>query len=286
MLVTRYTRIPQDAALGVVLSVFFGFGLVLLGFIQRLPTSNKAGLDKFLFGQAATLLQQDVITMAVFGAAALACVLLLWKEFKLLSFDPEYAGTLGYPVQRLELLLTALTVVAIVIGLQTVGVVLMSAMLVAPAAAARQWTQRLGVMALLSGVFGAVAGVLGAVVSAQFGNLPTGPTIVLVMSTIVLASLLCAPQRGIVARLVRRARQRVQFAVEALLVHLLHHEGLPEEADEARLSHFVSDLRWSQRFLHRIVRAATHAGYIAQRDATHLTLTPAGREVARRAMLR
>lgn len=122
--ITRTTRIKDDAALGLVLSVFFGFGLMLLTFAQKLSDARQAGLDKFLFGQAATLLQNDVIAMAAVGALALGATLLFWKEFKLLTFDADYAASLGYPVQMLDVLLTTLLVVAIVIGLQTVGVVL------------------------------------------------------------------------------------------------------------------------------------------------------------------
>ena len=131
-------------------------------------------------------------------------VALFWKEFKLLSFDPEFAGSLGFPVRGLDILLISLMVIAIVVGLQTVGVVLMSAMLVAPAAAARQWTDRLGLMVVLSGLFGALAGMLGAVTSSQVSHLPTGPTIVLFMSVVVAISLLFAPNRGLIAR----SRQR------------------------------------------------------------------------------
>ena len=151
--VIRTTRIKDDSALGLVLSVFFGFGLMLLTFTQRLPDATQAGLDKFLFGQAATLLQRDVVTMAIIGVLAIALLMTFWKEFKLITFDTEYAASLGYPVRFLDVLLTTLLVVAIVLGLQTVGVVLMSAMIVAPAAAARQWTDKLKNMVILGGLF-------------------------------------------------------------------------------------------------------------------------------------
>jgi manganese/zinc/iron transport system permease protein len=285
MSVVRYTRVKQDAALGIVLSVFFGFGLMLLTFVQKLPDASQAGLDRFLFGQAATLLQRDVETMAILGALALFVVMLLWKEFKLLSFDPEFAATLGYPVRRLDILLTSLIVIAVVVGLQTVGVVLMSAMLVAPAAAARQWTERLSVMVVLSGIFGAFVGLAGAVTSSLIAHMPTGPTIVLYMSAIVLLSLLLAPQRGILARARRAARQRWQFAVEALAVHLLHHEGRPEEPVESELSHLEAELRWNKDFAQRVVTEAIQSGLVLRSNG-HLALTPQGREVARQVMVR
>jgi manganese/zinc/iron transport system permease protein len=187
--VTRTTRVPFDSALGGVLAVFFGLGLLLLTFMQRhLPDAQMAGLDRFLFGQAATLLPEDVLAMAALGAVVLAALALFWKEFKLICFDPDYAASLGLPVRRLDAGLTALLVMAIVSGLQGVGVVLMSAMLIAPAAAARPWAHRLSRQVLLAGTAGGLAGFAGTL----FGhvlNLPTGPLIVLCASTLVAVSL-------------------------------------------------------------------------------------------------
>lgn len=203
IVVNRYTRIKEDSTLGIILSVFFGLGLLLLTWIQRSPDARQAGLTTFLFGQAATLVQRDVIVMAIFGGAALVVVILLWKEFKLLSFDRDYGASLGFPMQRLEIILTALLVVAIVIGLQAVGVILMSALVVAPAAAARQWTDRLGIMVLLSAVFGAIAGVGGTILSGLGRGLATGPVIVLVAGVLVVLSLLFAPGRGVIWRIRR-----------------------------------------------------------------------------------
>ncbi|MDI3340777.1 MAG: iron chelate uptake ABC transporter family permease subunit [Sphaerobacter sp.] len=212
--VVRTTRVKFDSALGIILSVFFGVGLVLLTFIQKRPDATQAGLDRFLFGQAATLLAHDVVTMAALGGLALLTMLLFWKELKLLSFDPEFGSTLGFPIRALDVLLTTLLVVAIVVGLQTVGVVLMSALVVAPAAAARQWTNRLGVMVALAGSFGALAGVSGAVLSSSAARLPTGPLIVLCASALVLLSLCLAPNRGIVWNALRQRRNRRRLQVD------------------------------------------------------------------------
>jgi manganese/zinc/iron transport system permease protein len=268
-----------------VLSVFFGFGLVLLTFIQRQPEASQAGLDKFLFGQAATLIGRDVATMAALGAGALLVVGLLWKEFKLLSFDPDYAASLGLPSGILDVVLTSLIVVAIVVGLQAVGVVLMSAMIVAPAAAARQWTDRLGVMVLLSGLLGALVGLLGAVTSSLVPRLPTGPTIVVYVSVAVALSLLLAPRRGIAARLRQQARQRRQFAAEALVVHLLNHEGDRDEAQESGLPHLQAHMRWDEATARRTVRWALTRELVT-RSGERLHLTALGRETARRVMVR
>lgn len=208
LLVTRYTRLKQDAALGIVLAVFFGLGLMLLTFLQRNPDARQAGLNTYLFGQAATLVTRDVVVMALFGGAALALLLVFWKELKLLSFDRDFGASLGFPMQGLEVLITLLLVVAIVIGLQAVGVVLMSAMLVAPAAAARQWTDRLGWMVALAAFFGAIAGVTGTLLSSLVSGLSTGPVIVLVVSVIALFSLLLAPRRGVAWAAMRRRQQK------------------------------------------------------------------------------
>jgi len=227
--IVRYTRVKEDSALGLILSVFFGLGLMLLTFVQRWPDATQAGLDKFLFGQAAALLQSDVILMGVLGGLALAIMALFWKEFKLFSFDREYGATLGFPARGLDILLTTLLVTAIVIGLQSVGVVLMSAMIVAPAAAARQWTDKLSVMVALAGLFGALAGVSGAVISSTAAGFSTGPVIVLSASVIVLFSLLFAPNRGLVWNWARKRRNRRTLHVEAMLEGLYQLAGQHEE---------------------------------------------------------
>ncbi len=216
----RMTRVKYDSALGVLLSVFFGIGLVLLTFIQKRPDATQAGLDTYLFGQAAALVERDVVTMGVLGGAALVAMLVFWKEFKLLSFDAEFGRSLGFPMRGIDILLTTLIVVAIVIGLQTVGVVLMSAMIVAPAAAARQWTDRLALMVALSMLFGAIAGVTGAVLSSTTANLPTGPTIVLCVSAIVAVSLALAPNRGLFWRWLRDRRNSRRLRLHAVLLDL------------------------------------------------------------------
>ncbi|MCS6963122.1 iron chelate uptake ABC transporter family permease subunit [Thermoflexus sp.] len=198
VLITHRSRIRPDAALGLVLSVFFGFGIVLLTVAQRQPTAAQAGLERFLFGQAAMMLRRDVEGIALATVLILVVVLLLWKEFKVLAFDPAFAAAIGLPVMALDVLLTTLIVLAIALGLHAVGVVLMSAVLVAPAAAARQWTHRLERMVILAGGFGALSGVLGTLLSSWIGRLPTGPMIALCASGIALFSLLFAPHRGLI----------------------------------------------------------------------------------------
>jgi manganese/zinc/iron transport system permease protein len=214
-LVTGRSRVPFDSALAGVLAVFFGLGLVLFTYIQRNVTGAAlTPLERYLFGQATFIRRADVWLIAGFGVPALLVVALLWKQFKVVSFDPGFAASLGLPVRRVELLLTTLTVVVVVIGLKAVGAVLMTALLIAPAVAARQWSDRLGRVVVLAGVFGALAGAGGTVashlLSYQFpraGSVPTGPAIVLCATAVVLVSLAFGTARGRVwaLRLVQNA---------------------------------------------------------------------------------
>ena len=278
MSIVKHTRVKYDSALGLVLSVFFGFGLVLLTYIQKLPVATQAGLDKFLFGQAATLLRKDVVTIGVLGGIVVAFLLVFWKEFKLVSFDPDFAFSLGFPVRILDVLLTTLLVFAIVIGLQTVGVVLMSAMVVAPAAAARQWTDRLGVMVAVSGIFGALAGVSGALVSSQAARIPTGPTIVLCASAIVFFSLLLAPNRGMAWSWVREQINRRQLQTEAVLGDLY---VLARQHREPGHGHPVEVLRTMAHGhggVDRSLKVLKERGLVQETGSGEWALTPRGME--------
>ena len=275
------TRIPQDSALGIVLSVFFGIGLVLLTYVQQMPTAAQAGLDRFLFGQAATLVGRDVALIAGIGALVLACVAVFWKEFKILSFDPEYAASLGFPVRRIEVLLTTLLVIAIVIGLQTVGVVLMASMVVAPAAAARQWTDSLGRMVGIAAVFGAIAGVGGAVVSGTTTDLPTGPAIVLAATAVVILSLLFAPGRGVVWSSVQQRANRRRIRTEAVLTDLY---ALARQHPDTEHGHAVGALETMEagRFgVRRTLEVLEARALVRRLGDGSWTLTRAGQDEAR-----
>ena len=273
----RTTRVKYDAALGIVLSVFFGVGLVLLTYIQRRPDAAQAGLDRFLFGQAAALLRDDVVTMGVLGGVALLVMLAVWKQLKVLAFDPDYGETLGLRMRAVDALLTGLLVIAIVIGLQTVGVVLMSAMLIAPAAAARQWTDRLGVMTALAALFGAGAGVVGSVLSSEAARLPTGPTIVLCATAVVIVSLLFAPRRGLLFRELRRRRDARSLHVGAVLADLAALER--QHGGEAR-PHSVATLTAIGHGDPRATLTELERRGLVRQDGEGWLLTDAGRRRA------
>ena len=222
-IVTR-SRIKPDTSIGIILSVFFGGGIVLLTAIQKLPLGNQTGLDKYLFGQAATLLPADLAVMGGMVVGVLTLTALFFKELKLVSFDREYAASLGYPVRSLEVLLTTLLVVVVVVGLQTVGVVLIVATLITPAAAARQWTESFAVMIALAALIGGGAGATGALFSAQMERMPTGPVIVLCSSSVLVLSILLGSERGVVWSALR-SRSVVRRIREENLLKDLYRQG-------------------------------------------------------------
>ncbi len=206
--IVKNTRIKFDSALALILSVFFGFGIVLLTYSQKVPNSNQAGLDRFIYGQASSLVLRDLVLMLVCGVVLFALLLVFWKEIKVFLFDHEYTGTLGYNVHTLGNLISVMVVIAILIGLQTVGAILMSSMLITPAVAARQWTNKLSVLIILSAIFGAVSGFFGTVISSAMPKTPTGPVIVICVSVVAIFSLLVAPNRGIIYKIYRRKKHR------------------------------------------------------------------------------
>lgn len=215
--VLNTTRIKQDAALGIVLASWFAAGIALLTYIQSIPDASQAGLDHFIFGQAAAIIESDVELISIVGAVVLLALALFWKEFKLVTFDPEFAGANGFRVGLINTLLSTLVVVAIVLGLQLAGVILMVGMLIAPAIAARQWTRKLNQMVILAGVFGAFSGGVGAVISAFDSDIPTGPTIIVVAFALVLVSITLAPDRGLVWRAWRHRIDTRRFAAQNTL---------------------------------------------------------------------
>lgn len=191
------SKIKFDGALATILSAFFGLGMVLLTYLQSLNNAGQAGLSKFIFGQAATILARDVYITSAAALIIIVLTALFWKELKLISFDVEYAKTLQIPVTFTLILYRALLIMTIIIGIQSVGAILISSLLIAPAVGARQWTNKLGTMCILAGCFGMVSAISGTIWSTTVQKLPTGPAIIVILSVIVLLSLIFAPNRGI-----------------------------------------------------------------------------------------
>ena len=209
--ILRSTRIKQDAALGIVLVSFFAAGIALLTTIQSLPDASRAGLDSFIFGQAAAIIESDIALLGGIGLLVMVLLALFWKEFKLLTFDADFARADGLRSGLLDVLLSTLVVITIVLGLQLAGVILMVGLLIAPAIAARQWTHSLEQMVLLAAALGAFAGGSGAVISALDSDIPTGPMIIVVAFALVLLSITLAPGRGLLWNQLRQRKNRRQL---------------------------------------------------------------------------
>lgn len=225
-LLRRYTRIKEDAAIGIVLSVFFAAGTSLSRFIQTGTTGgSRAGLDSYTLGAAAGMRAQDVYLIAGVSAACLLLIVACYKEFKVVAFDPGFARVQGWPAVALDLLLTALVAVMVVIGLPAVGVVLMAALLIIPAVAARFWTERLSGVLALSALMGAAIGSVGTALSSRFSLTPAGPVIVLVGAAVFFISMLAAPRRGILALRLSQSAFARRFAEQGVLGRVLAAEA-------------------------------------------------------------
>ncbi|APX98847.1 metal ABC transporter permease [Lacinutrix venerupis] len=257
--IVKKTHLKSDTALGLILSLFFGFGMLLLTFIQKQPNANQAGLDKYLFGQAATLVESDVWLMAIITGLCLFVLLLFWKEFKILLFDADYTKTLGFNTKFIDVLITSFIVLAIVLGLQTVGVVLMSAMLLAPAAAARQWTNSLSTMVVLAAIFGAFSGVFGTAISASQTNLSTGPVIVLVASVFVFFSFVFSPSRGLLFKQIRVIKNRRDLELHKTLAFMYH---IAETHDNISHPHAIKLLNNFQGYTKSTLQKLVEKDYV------------------------
>ena len=216
--IVRRTKLKMDTALAVTLALFFGGGVTLMRVIQTGPFTDKTGLDSYIFGQAAAITIADFHAILTLGGVAIALLVIFWKEFKLYTFDASFAKSRGFSGRILEPLLLSTIVIAVIIGLKAVGIILMIAFVIAPPSAARQWTQRLESMVLLSGGFGAISGLLGTMVSGMLGDVPTGPVIVLFLTFFAVTSLFIAPKRGIIFKAIRIRRKRRKLLAEQELL--------------------------------------------------------------------
>lgn len=224
--IARRTRLAEDAAIGAVLSVFFGFGVVLLTVIQTMTSGKAAGLESFLLGATAGMLFQEALSIAIGGALALLCVFVMRRPMTLVAFDPEFAAASGVNLRLVDLCMMGIVMAVTVIGLKIVGLILIVAMLIIPSVAARFWTDRSEHVVTLAGLIGGVAGYVGAAISASAPDLPTGPIIVLVCFSLFGASLLLAPGRGIVAAMVRQRRFQLRVHRRQGLLALAHDEQI------------------------------------------------------------
>lgn len=287
LLIRNATRLKEDAALGIVLSVFFGLGVCLLAIIQKLDTGHAAGLEAFIYGKTASMGLRDMQWIAGAGAVASFTCLLFAKELKLLCFDETFAGAEGYPVAGLDVLLMALVVLISIVGLQAVGLILIIAMLVIPAAAARFWTDQLETMSLLSALIGASSGVFGAATSAMFARLPSGAMIVLVCASAFLLSLVFGSKRGLAIRgwrrwqLARTIQRQHLLRAAYELIDWKTGDALTERHVPVPISHLYPMRSWSMNQLRREIARCAAEGLLQTIDDS-IRLTEAGFEEAER----
>lgn len=284
--------VREDAALAMVLSVFFGAGVVLLSLVQQAPGGGAAGLSGFVFGKAASLTAADARWIATLSSLLLLAVFLLRKEFALLCFDETHARVQGWPVRGLDLALMGAVVAVTVTGLQAVGLLLVVALLIIPPAAARFWTDHLTTSMALAGAIGAGSGAAGVMLSALLPRAPAGAVIVLAASTAFALSMLFGHKRGLCARALRRHRQARAIGRDHLLraiYECLETKGITDRASASRnqagrlpLPDLAHHRSWTDSELRALVRHADADGFVARLANDHIQLTRAGWDKAAR----
>ncbi len=276
-------KVADDAALCFVLSAFFGVGLTLASYVQVLCPQEYSLAQSYLYGQAATLADGHIALYGILCFIIIAAIAIFYKEFQVVNFDREFSHSIGIRQTLISTLTYGLVALSVVIGIRGVGVVMMCAMLVAPAAAARQWTNRLSTMFWLTGAMGAVSGFLGNYLSVELSfisgqthkevALPTGPTIVLAITAICLVSLFFAPDRGLVTRLGRMVLFR-QIRMEENILKILwrcpHSQKETLEEIKQYLATPTCFIRW---VLHRLVRG----GWVEPLGGGYFALTIDGK---------
>lgn len=274
--ILRYSRLHEDAAIGIVLSVFFGVGIVGLSYIQANAAAGSAGLNKFIYGQAATMLSDDVVLMGAIALAGVVATLLFLKEFALVCFNDAFARVDGWPVGVIDLVMMGLVVVVTVAGLQAVGLILVVAMLIIPAVAARFWTERLWPLVVIAGAIGASSGYLGSVLSALLPRKPAGAVIVLSSGVIFTVSLIVAPARGVIASSFRRLRLRLRIAGDHLLERA--HELTSSTLDRHEIDRLGKLRGWSPLFRLLVLASLRRHGLIERSRGGRVTVSRLGLE--------
>ncbi len=276
--ITHTTKIKEDAALGMVLSGYFAVGYCITSMIGRLDTGNKAGIDHFLFGQAAAINRDDIILMGMVTALTLGCVAVFYKEFQVTSFDSAFARAIGFPTRLFHNGLMLLLAFSVVIALQAVGVVLVSAMLITPAASAYLLTDRLHRLLVLAAMFGVVTGAIGAFLSFLGSGLPTGPLMVLAASTVFALAFLFGPRHGVLMRWWRQRsrghRVRRENTLKAVYQVL---EGRGFKGESVTLLELAERRRETEDEARQQAAALVRHGLATRHGAgEHFVLTPEG----------
>ncbi|MDA0283800.1 MAG: metal ABC transporter permease [Planctomycetota bacterium] len=307
-IIRRFSVVKPDAALATVLGVFFGFGAVLFKTVQELPSGNQAGLQQFILGSASTMIAADVVMIAKAAAVVLVLSLLLLKELSILSFDEDFAAVQGWPVGLLDLGLTGLVVGITVIGLESVGI-LMVALLITPPTAARFWTDNFAKMTLVAALIGGASATTGSLLSAMVPKLAGGPTIVLAGTAFFILSMLFGTRRGIVHRWLQQIRNRRRIGRDDLVRAMYEiiearlspasdsstGDSLPDceiarddidpfSRQAVELAELFRHRSWPLRRVKQTVAVAEREGIIRMDSETGWRLTKAGATAARRAV--
>ncbi len=278
---TTLPRVREDAAIGVVLSVFFAAGIVMLGVIQTMDGGGQAGLDRLIFGQAATMSAGEVRAMGIAAILTAGLCVIGFRQMRLLCFDPAFARSLGWSTTALDGVLLAGAVAVVTVGLYAVGAILIVALLIIPPAAARFWTDRLGTMLVIAAGIGGFGAWVGTAWSAVAVDLPTGPAIVVVCGGAFAVSMLAAPPRGVLAAAWRRRTMQRRMARQHLLRAMYETGEVRGAADEPIDLETLRIRRgWSKRDLARALRETKRQGDV-QADAEGWRLTDAGFAAAR-----
>lgn len=278
-LLLRHSRLKEDAAIGIVLSVFFGAGIVALSYIQNMKSGNQGGLKSFIYGQTAAMSEGDAMLMGGIALAAVLATILFFKEFALVGFNDAFAKVGGWPVSLIDLLMMALVVAVTVAGLQAVGLILVVAMLIIPPVAARFWTERLRTLVILAAIIGGLSGYFGSIVSSLLPRKPAGSVIVLTSGVLFVISMLIAPARGVLATTIRRLRLRLRIAGEHVLETA--YERDPDPLDRESLHRFARMRGWTPWFRSLVLASLRVRGRTIT-AASGLALTDSGRAAGAR----
>lgn len=265
--ITSKSKIKPDTAIALVLSVFFGVGILLLTNIQHSGIASQSGLDRFIFGSASSMNASDIRLFSVIGLVIFILIAVFLRGLKMLSFDEEYAKSIGFPVQLIKLVLSVATVTTVAMGVQAVGVVLMSALMITPGATARFWTNDIRKLLVLAVILSGIAGVLGSAISYVGNGMPTGPWIVVVISVFAILSALLGTKRGWIKKLLNDRSNSMKI-LEENVMKLFFHLGVEDGKMSFSMADVQSKTRLSLSSLKTGLRRLRRKGYLSVKRST------------------
>jgi manganese/zinc/iron transport system permease protein len=280
--ITRNSKIKADTSIAIVLSFFFAIGMMLLSIIQHSGNVEQAGLHHFLFGKAAAIVLEDVQMFALVGMVAISVIIVFYRAFKLFIFDFEFAKSIGLPVKWLDFLLTTLAVLSIALGIRAVGVVLMSALLITPAAIARFWTGNLKKMLLIAVLVGSIAGFMGAFISYLAANMPTGPWIIIILSILAFVSILIGTEKGVLYKWLKSIAFRKKVMEENILKIFYHLSEIDQNLYQLRsLEELMERRPLNEHPVKRALQQLKKKGWVTQIQSQY-KVTEIGGEMSKR----